>query len=50
MLLNSLLIDYKENCKIKNSITDWKKEKNDFKIYVYYFEKIKISIKKKKNT
>ena len=49
MLLNSLLVDYKENCKIKNSIIDWKKEENDFKIYVYCFEKIKISIKKKKH-
>ena len=49
MSLNSLLIDYKENCKIKNSIIDWKKEENDFKIYVYCLEKIKISIKKKKH-
>ena len=38
MSLNSIYINFKQNCKIKNKIMDWKKDKNYFKILIYCLE------------
>ena len=47
MSLNSLYIDLKENCKIKNKIMDWKKDVNYFKILIYCLEE-NINVEKEK--
>ena len=47
MSLSSLYMDLKKKCKIKNKITDWKKNENEFKIIIYFLEN-NINVEKEK--
>ena len=47
-LLNSLYMKFREKCKIKNKIIEWKTNGKEFNIVIYCLKKILI-LKKKKN-